>query len=248
MSDAIYTPGQPVQARSPLDAAFGPMKGRTGGLYFATGSPVVLLPSGTITSTGALSALPALPYVPVGIVRAYCVASAGLVEQLYYATFSSTSACQLWLDPGATIKPSGLVAGAYTAGTGVAVLSSVVIPGGSLGPNGALRTTTLYSFSATAGTKTLGALYTAGMDLQGGYTASGTGASTAFKQRTMLNRGTPQAQVVFNSWAEFGSNLPANSLAYADSTQDCILQFTVTRNTPADFVILDMALVEVLPG
>lgn len=117
-----------------------------------TAVPVVLLSSATnISATGAITGLTAIPYTPTGVVRVYCFAQTGLTAGLYYATFSSTTACQLYelvssnpTTPGTT-QPSGITPGAYTGGTTEVTLMSVTVPGGLLGTNGRLRAWPTYS-------------------------------------------------------------------------------------------------------
>lgn len=123
------------------------------------GTPRVLLPSGTFAdTTGSMSALTALPYIPAGVVQVFVFAGAGIPSsELYYATFSSTTACQLYervasnpAVPGTT-KPSGITAGAYAGGTATSILATITVPGGTMGPNGRLRVSTFNSFTNPAG-------------------------------------------------------------------------------------------------
>jgi hypothetical protein len=106
----------------------------------STGSLVILLSAATnISATGAITGLTALPFTPAGTVQVYCFAQTGLVAGLYYAVFSSTMACQLYMDAAATITPTGITAGAYTSNTTAAILASFTVGGGAIGPNGLLE-------------------------------------------------------------------------------------------------------------
>lgn len=126
----------------------------------------------TISATGALSALPTLPitsgnaffYMPSGI--------PGLSAGWYYAQINSATTAQLYTAtytsgdprlavPASPTAPSGITAGSYSQTTGSAITAhQITLPGGSMGPNGTLRTqhwcmwravTTANSFAATFG-------------------------------------------------------------------------------------------------
>lgn len=92
----------------------------------APAAPIILLGAATnITATGAITGLTALPYTPSGVVQVYCYAQTGLAAGLYYAIFSSTTACQLYLDAAGTITPTGITAGAFAGGTTLATLLTI---------------------------------------------------------------------------------------------------------------------------
>jgi len=105
-------------------------------------NPTLLLPAATaISADGAVTGFnTALANTPTEILRVY-VALAGLggYSGIYYATFSSTTACQLWVDPAATTKPSGLTVGAYAGTTAAVTLGTTTIAAGQLPVGGSLR-------------------------------------------------------------------------------------------------------------
>ena len=118
--------------------------------------PTILLSSATsISATGAISGLTALPYVPAGVVKVYCFAQAGLAAGLYYARFSSTTACQIFTDAAGTVTPTGITAGAYAGGTTEVVLSALIVPGGQMGPSGSVRTSERWTHIGNTNVKTM---------------------------------------------------------------------------------------------
>lgn len=118
------------------------------------GQPTYLISSGTITATGALSALSAMPYTPTGVAQVW-VAAAGIggITGLYFARWTGTTALQLYTDAAGTVTPTGLTPGAYAGTTALATLASINIPPGALGPNGAINLTMDCSFISSGGNK-----------------------------------------------------------------------------------------------
>ena len=217
------------------------------------GVPTVLLSSATnITATGAITGLTALPYVPSDVVFVYCFAQAGLLEGLYYARFSSTTACQLYTDVDGTITLTGITAGAYVGGTAEAILTSLTIPGGSMGANGMIRAQSSWSCSNSANNKI------ARTRLDG--TLFGQIAATTVASFSMMsgikNRGNPAIQFQPAS----GSGGPATALggsATSASTNnqttintavDTTLTFRGQLAVATDFLVLEACTVEILAG
>jgi len=222
-------------------------------ILYQSGVPTVLLSSATdITATGAITGLTALPYVPSGVVFVYCFAQPGLLEGLYYARFSSTTACQLYTDVEGTITPTGITAGAYVGGTTEAILESITIPGGSMGANGMIRTQSSWGCSNSANTKT------ARTRLDGilfGQISVTTSASFGM-MNGIKNRGNPAIQFQVAN----GSGGPANTLGGAPSSTsnnaqttintavDTTLTFRGQLAVATDFLVLETCTVEILAG
>lgn len=122
-----------------------------------SGRPVILLSSGTFAdSTGLMTGLTALPYVPTGIVQVFIFAGAGIpASGLYWAIFSSTTSCQLYTRFDGTNPPTGITPGAYAGGTSEVTLSSLLIPGGILGRNGSLYSDPFPQANNSVNAKTL---------------------------------------------------------------------------------------------
>ena len=222
-------------------------------ILYQRGVPTVLLSSATnITATGAITGLTALPYVPSDVVFVYCFAQTGLLEGLYYARFSSTTACQLYTDVDGTITPTGITAGAYVGGTTEAILTSIIIPGGSMGANGMIRAQSSWGCSNSANNKT------ARTRLDGilfGQVSQTTVASFGM-MNGIKNRGNPAIQFQPAS----GSGGPANSLGgnsssssnNAQTTIDTSVDTTLTVRgqlaVATDFLVLETCTIEILAG
>ena len=222
-------------------------------ILYQMGVPTVLLSSATnITATGAITGLTALPYVPSDVVFVYCFAQTGLLEGLYYARFSSTTACQLYTDAAGTITPTGITAGAYVGGTTEAILASITIPGGSMGANGMIRAQSSWSCSNSANTKT------ARTRLDGTQFASvGQTTVASFSMMNGIkNRGNPAIQFQAGSGSggpsvALGSN-PSSSAINAQSTINTAVDTTLTFRgqlaVATDFMILEACTIEILAG
>lgn len=209
-----------------------------------TGVPTILLSSATaITATGAITGLTALPFTPAGVVRVYCFAQAGLAAGLYYATFSSATACQLYTDAAGTVTPSGITAGAYAGGTSQVTVATVVVPGGALGPNGGLRGGFNASWPNSAGTKSVLTKYgSRNLNFASGTTT----LSMESIKLTMHNRGSAASQFAQgsgNSYAVTGSPMTYTTVDSAvDQNWTVLLQLT----NAADYIVLEGYTLEVL--
>ena len=222
-------------------------------ILYQRGVPTVLLSSATdITATGAITGLTALPYVPSDVVFVYCFAQTGLLEGLYYARFSSTTACQLYTDVDGTITPTGITAGAYVGGTTEVILASLIIPGGSMGANGMIRAQSSWGCSNSANNKT------ARTRLDGilfGQVSQTTVASFGM-MNGIKNRGNPAIQFQASS----GTGSPANSLGSnptsssnnaqttIDTAVDTTLTFRGQLAVATDFLVLETCTIEILAG
>lgn len=210
-------------------------------------TPIVLLSAATnISATGAITGLTALQYQPTGVVQVYCFAQAGLAAGLYYATFSSTSACQLYTDAAGTITPTGITPGAYSSGTAEVALVSVTVAGNSLGINGALQAEALVQNPNNANSKTLNAKYAG--NVFGGQSFN-TSVSGGFRA-LMRNRGAANKQVsALGSRADWTQPSSGAVLQFAaDSAVDQICTITGQLANTADFIILEGYTIEVFPA
>ena len=208
-----------------------------------TSVPVILLSSATnISATGLITGLTALPYQPAGVVQVYCFARAGLAAGLYYARFSSTTSCQLYSDAAGSIALSGITAGAYAGGTSEATLSSVSVPGGSLGPNGSFRWSGVGLWPSNANNKIMKVKF-GGVTLP---TVTRTTSTGDYWQFPFFNRGAQ------NLNTHPSSMMPATGVTAIPRTIDTAVsqnfEFTAQLANAADFVILDAQSLEILPG
>lgn len=212
--------------------------------------PTILLSSATaITATGAISGLTALPYTPSGVVRVYCFAQAGLAAGLYYARFSSLTSCQLYTDAAGTVTPTGITAGAYTGGTGLAVLTSITVPGGALGPNGRVRIEGELAGAATTNAKTARCIF-AGIPISVHQFSSSSVTASRFSGR-VTNRGSSAlnyyVQTFLANQADGIAGLTAAQLT-VDTANEQGIAITGQLSVATDFIILEAISIEILPG
>lgn len=210
-------------------------------------TPVILLSSGTFAdATGSMTGLATLPYVPTGVVQVFVFSGAGIpASGLYFATFSSATACQLWLDGRATIKPTGITPGAYAGGTSVAVLSTVLVPGGLLGNSGALRLSSLCSHANNVNTKTHRATL-AGTNVYGNAVTA-----TATARQSQMVRWKDTSNMVFTSGSAALADGTTTAMVLTTPVNNLIdqsLLFTGQLAVATDFAVLEGFTVEALPG
>lgn len=221
----VPTPGSPF---TPRTAAY-PLA--------QSGAPIILPSSGASNATGQITHTTALPYQPSGTVQVYLPAGVVVGDAaggLYSAVYSSTTVCQLVGNP-ATAN------GAYAQVTAAVTLASVVVPGGSIGANGALRVQPHWTQPNNANTKT-------GTVLFGGQTFSGLSNTTNVsdsREVRIRNRGALNVNVGFvhASAQSFG---PIYRVLDTSVNQTLALQATLAAAT--DYMILEGYAVEVLPG
>jgi hypothetical protein len=131
-------------------------------------------------------------------------------------------------------------------------LVSITIPGGTLGPNGVLRITTLWAMTGTANAKTIRikfggtAFHTA--------TTSGVAYSYAQLQTIIRNRNNTAAQISNSgaqsvaAWASYsyGYGGGGNITASIDTTQTQVISITGQHTSAAETIYLQSVIVEVL--
>lgn len=239
-------PGVPGEMADPMTGVIGLVHGGIRKvlpyILAQSANPVILAPSGTWNdTTGGMTLGTALPYTPSGTVLVYLTNSGIATSGLYYATFSSTTACQVYSDVAATVKPA-TTAGAYTAPTSAVVLATVTIPGGAMGPNGSLRATAGWACPSNANNKTL-RTQIAGGGLAPGTTVvtSSSGSSTGV---ILANRGAQSRQVA----RAVGTGALVPSYPSVDTSVSQPLTFTGQLAVATDYIILDGYTVEILPG
>lgn len=154
--------------------------------------------------------------------------------------------------------PSGLVVlglggAAITspADTNENVLATVTVPAGALGPNGALRITSLWSFTSSANNKTprirLGGL--SGTVYMGPTITTSVGL---FQEVMIFNRGAANSQVGFaaasTSAGGWGlSSASANVTSAVDTAAGTTLVLTAQKASAGETLTLEAYLAELLP-
>lgn len=213
--------------------------------------PFVLPSSGTFTGgTGALSGLTALPTTYSGGCFMYFPAGAGLPQGAgwYWTIMSSTTAGTVYnnvyssgnpklASPGYATAGTAITSGAtsYTQTTSEIVSVQITLPGGSMGPNGQLHITSLWSCNNAGGNRTArteiggNTLYALNLTSVAGYGQYG----------VVANRNSQAAQV-----CAYGNNgLPgqAGALTYAthNTAADLTLNFSQTLPAATDYLTLE---------
>lgn len=222
--------------------------------FEAAGIPMIIPSSGNIGNNGALTAITALNttyancymFFPAGAIFA------GSAAGVYYVQMSSTTAGTIFNNqytngvPTVPASPTPFVTtgpGAYTQSTGSAIiLRNSTIVGGSLGPNGSIEVSSLWSYPNSAGTKTGVIKYSSANILN----ASGTTTTTFNAPLQILqNNGVTNKQVACAGTLSGG--VSSGTIAYTtiDSTADQTLQATGQLSAAADFLVLERMIVRI---
>jgi hypothetical protein len=133
-----------------------------------------------------------------------------------------------------------------TGDTNENTLTSVTIPGGSLGPNGTLSIDTLWSYTNSANTKTMRIRFGS---LAGNILLNITATTTAtarFLSRSS-NLNSQSSQIVFANGSIGNSGNPVSNLT-VDTTVDSILYFRGLNGLSSETIKLESYLVEVFYG
>lgn len=138
------------------------------------------------------------------------------------------------------------VAVSHTGDTNMTTLATVTVPGGSMGPNGILRITTLWSYTNSSNNKTIRTLF-GGVAFQSGIRTT---TATLRDQRQIANRNAENAQVggVTAVAVSFGSSAGAVTTAAIDTTVDQNVEFRCQLADAGETITLEYYLVELLYG
>lgn len=139
------------------------------------------------------------------------------------------------------------VAIAHTGTTAETTLATVVIPGGSMGPNGILRVTTLWSYPTSANAKTLRAKLggTAFLEVAASTTVSFQGFTLIRNRNSQaIQVGAPKAH------AQGGAGVTAQSgtTGTVDTSVDQNLVFSGQLGSAAETLTFESYLIEALYG
>ncbi len=212
-----------------------------------SGRPVILLSSGTFAnSTGLMTGLTALPYVPLGIVQVFIFAGAGIpASGLYWAIFSSTTSCQLYTRFDASVTPTGITPGAYAGGTSEVTLTTIRVPGKAVGANGSLRSTHQWSMPSNVNNKSLVMRLPAFWAVSAAFTTVLAAQSIFF----LKNRNTELAQLGYGSFGSpYGSTGNTLPIGAVDTTAPFDFTLTGQLAVATDFIILENVITEIFPS
>lgn len=209
-------------------------------------TPRILLPNGVANASGQLTLNNPLPWLLPGEIPVYVppnVVVGDAVGGWRTATFSANGVCQLVGNPATN-------AGAYSQISSLVTFRSVTVPGGAMGPNGALRLSLLYALSPSANGKVMQSFFSGGI-----FGANSTVASNFVSYgliSTLRNIGVENRQMAQNVAGDIGGNTGAMINLSIDTTADRLLTFSGSL-TPAaaagnDYLALIGSTVEILPG
>lgn len=228
-------------------------------VFYSSAIPFAVPSSGTMGNNGALSGLTAFALTYSGGVYLYFPAnaiSAGSAAGWYYTVMSSTTAGTVYNNtytsgvPTIPGSPTAFVTtgpGAYTQTTGAALTGvSLTVPANSIGPNGFIRVTTLWSFANTAGSK--------------GHTVTYGGSNLMARTETtglfhkmnsqLIGAGATNAQLIQTTTLSggWGGISTAPSRSAIDTTASQTLAFKSQINTATDYDVMEGQIVEIFYG
>lgn len=145
------------------------------------------------------------------------------------------------------VLAAGAVAVSHTGDTTETVLATVNVPGGAMGPNGALRVTAQFSHTNSANMKTLN-VKLGGVSGRAFVTSQPTTSDGNIYQRTIHNRNAQNAQVSqqHNTGVSYGAGSPRTGTIDTSAAQDLV--FTATLANAGETVTLESYLVELFHG
>lgn len=216
-------------------------------MLFQSGVPLIVLSAATnISATGAITGLTALPYTPAGVVMVYCFAQAGLPSGIYFARFSSATACQLYTDDAGVIAPSGITPGAYSPTTATTSILTLPVLGNMIGPNGLMEVTADWIRPNTVNAMTITMMFGADPAITGTATTASTfGGRTTYRIR---NRGVATRQIRFHPAGSNPGYAGTSIQTTTDTTVDQQMTLQVALSNTADFVILEGFSIEIQPS
>jgi hypothetical protein len=219
--------------------------------------PFVLAPTGSMANNGAITLGTALSttyancylYLPANAINGANAAG------WYFAQMSSTTLGtvfqQTYAGPGLPTIPASPTAwvatgpGAYTGITTLTTGPQITLPANTLGANGFLRVTHLWSTIANADVKTA----TVGVGAATIYSSANSGSTAnTVAQTGLLNRGVQNSQVG-TPLASTGLSQSAGAMLFYTIALNAAqpVSFTMTLATATDFLTLEGFMIEAMP-
>lgn len=156
----------------------------------------------------------------------------------------------LWLqklvidvNKGVKVLAQSAAAVSHTGDTSQTTLATVTIPANSMGKNGRIRVTTVWSYTNSANNKSLRVSFGGTNFLSSNVTTT----ASVQDQRTISNRGVTNSQVGLTSTVGgFSSSAVSPVTASVDTTADVSLIFSGQLANSAETVTLESYLVELI--
>lgn len=224
-----------------------------------TGIPFINISTGSMGNNGALTGVTALPQTynapgawvafPAGAIAAGIPAAAAW----YWVVFSSTTAGTVFNSVYTSGQPtagtqtafSTTGPGAFTGLTAEMSGPSYTLPANAMGPNGLVRSYTVWEFNNTANAKTVktnfGATAFMSMSLPS--------LTRFFDLRNISNRGAANSQVGASGpgvTSVFSADTTVVQVASIDTTSPVTIAYTTTKATATDNMILSAHNIEVV--
>ena len=231
------------------------------GLLFQSAIPFILAGGTatnqfTVNSTGLVTALPTLPFTS-GFAFVYIPSGVTGTAGWYYAQVQSATSVQLYTarytsgDPRLAV-PTVLVVQSTTAGNYSQLLTQIVahqytLPGGSMGPNGSIRHTTLAAHAAT-GTQNVYAGNFGALNLfSNGLVVTANGIVGI--SQSIFNMNATNRQIV-NSFTSdtAGNNSVAPGYGSVNTSADVTFDIRLTIGAAINYVIVSALRVELFYG
>lgn len=251
-------PTQPLAGQIPLaTGAANKFKPAFQGRYAASAIPFIMAPTGTMANNGAITLGTALGsatafgncylYLPASAI------SAGSAAGWYFAQMSSATVGTVFnnvYSSGIPTIPASPVAfattgpGAYTGVTGAQVAVSLTIPGGTMGPNGRLRISAIFTNNNTAGTKN--SIAQIGPGPATIFNAQQTTNVSISHSHEFCNRGAQNVNVA-QPTALIGPGSTGGAIVYqtVDTSVAVTFSFAMNDNTATDWQVLESWMIEV---
>lgn len=218
---------------------------------------VVGTPTGSMANNGAITLGTALPatYASCYLNLPANAIQAGSAAGWYFAQMSSTTVGTVFNNtyttglPTIPVSPTAFVStgpGAFTGVVTAVTGPQITIPAGALGPNGALRTTTLWSALNNANAKTVIASLGGIQILNGGIASAG-----AAQVLSMLyNRGSAAINIAMPPANTTGLGTAGASLSQLAINTALAQTLAISGQlaVATDFLVLEAFMLEVSPG
>lgn len=220
--------------------------------------PFVIAPTGTMANNGAVTVGTALPkayancylYLPANAIQS------GSTAGWYFASMSSTTVGTVYQQtytsgvptiPGSPTAWTATGPGAYTGVTSAVTGPQITIPANTLGANGALRVSHLWSVPGNTNTKTCQVSVGGTVLLSIAFSSAAQFGSCAITQ--LWNQGAQNANVFLTTTAPsgVGASTAANTFSSVNFAAAQTFALPMQLGTATDYLVSEAFLLEVIP-